>query len=225
MSGTHRMRQLLFIPCKPFSQAKTRLDGVLDAAQREQLARKLYQHTLSAVAGSHAGFEAIVISSDADALQTARKAGLGCIVESAPGGLNQALTTALAQFAHERNVRNVGNVGNVRFAYLPTDLPYLSSADLDCLGVQSEDGDNAQCIIAPDFHRQGTNFLSWPAAIDLRMTFGPASFDAHYAQARRLCPSVRLVMSMGLRWDLDLPRDLQREYPFPGPAKKWRETV
>ncbi len=215
MSGTDRMRQLLFIPCKPFAQAKSRLDGVLDSTQRERLARKLYQHTLSAVAGSHAGFEAIVISSDAQALQLARDAGLGTIVESAPGGLNEALTTALTQFVHERNVHKL------RFAYLPTDLPYLSPDDLDFLAVHEKEGDNAQCIIAPDFHRQGTNFLSWPAEIDLRMAFGPGSFEAHYAQARRLCRSVRLVMSMGLRWDLDVPDDLKREHPFLGQARKW----
>lgn len=212
MSSANRMRQLLFIPCKPFSQAKTRLDGVLSGPQRERLARELFQHTLSAVTGSRAGFEASVISSDADALHLARDAGLGTIVESTPSGLNEALQMALAQFPHDQGVR---------FAYLPTDLPYLSSADLDSLRVQSEDGDNTQCIIAPDYHRQGTNFLSWPAHIDLRMTFGPASFEAHYAQARHLCPSVRLVMSMGLRWDLDVPDDLKREHPFSGPARKW----
>ena len=210
------MRQLLFIPCKPFSQAKTRLDGVLSAPQRERLARELFQHTLSAVTGSRAGLEAIVISSDAGALQLARDAGLGTIVESTPSGLNEALQMALAQFPHDRGVR---------FAYLPTDLPYLSSADLDSLAVPARADNNAQCVIAPDYHRQGTNFLSWPAHVDMRMAFGHASFDAHYSQARRLCPSVRLVMSLGLRWDLDVPDDLKREYPFSGQARKWHEAI
>lgn len=198
MNAVHHV---LFIPCKPFAQAKTRLRGVLNARQREMLARALYFHTLATVAACQTDFEAIVISSDEEALERARAAGLGHVSESASHGLNEALRTALMQYPHRQGIR---------FAYLPIDLPLLRAADLDRIAQR----DPEDCVIAPDRHGRGTNFLSWPAEIDLSLSFGPSSFSAHCHAAARLDLSVRVVTDTHFEQDLDVPEDLQFAGPF-----------
>lgn len=187
------MRQLLFIPCKPFAQAKSRLAKVLSPAQREALARALYRHTLEIARACH-GIEALIISSDPQALAMARSAGLGAITETGPQGLNAALETAMARFARS---------DEMAFAYLPTDLPALRVNDLATLADADRD-----FLIAPDARRQGTNLLRWPSTCDVRMAFGDGSFAVHCREARRLGLPLRELDGEGLRHDIDAAEDL-----------------
>lgn len=198
MNANHHV---LFIPCKPFAQAKSRLGGVLNARQREKLARALYVHTLATVAACRTEFEAIVISSDEEALECARAAGLGHVSESASHGLNEALHAALMRYPRRQGVR---------FAYLPIDLPLLCPGDLD----QVAQGDPEEFVIAPDRQGRGTNFLSWPAEIELCLSFGPSSFSAHCREAARLDLAVRVVTDAHFEQDLDVPADLPDDGPF-----------
>lgn len=187
------MQPVLLIPCKPFAQAKMRLSPALDPALRAALARALCRHTLGVAAAS--GLEGFVVSSDAEVLAMARSAGLQSLAEDHAQGLNAALDIATGRLA--------GRAAS--FAYLPTDLPRLSPADLAPL---REAGAAAGLLIAPDAARQGTNLLCWPAASGLRPAFGEGSFGAHRRQAAERGLNVRVLDSAGLRHDIDLPQDL-----------------
>ncbi len=78
------------------------------------LASALYVHTLATVAACRTDIEAIVISSDEEALERACAAGLGHASESASYGPNEALRAAWTHYPRRQGIR---------FAYLPIDLP------------------------------------------------------------------------------------------------------
>lgn len=194
------MRQVLFIPCKPFAYAKTRLAGVLAPRARQDLARALYVRTLDVLARCRAGFEPIVISSDPEVLALARQSGFGTVVEAQARGINPALGSAMTLLGRNKHLR---------YAYVPIDLPKLCADDLDDLVAIEHN----EVVIAPDLALQGTNFLSWPSTLQFVPSFGAASFATHCAQALQPGSRLRLYDAPALRRDLDLPDDLWRDAP------------
>jgi 2-phospho-L-lactate guanylyltransferase len=194
------VRQVLFIPCKPFVHAKTRLAGVLAPRARQDLARALYVRTLDVLARCRAGFEPIVISSDAEVLALARQAGFGTVVEAQACGINPALGSAMTLLGRNKHLR---------YAYVPIDLPKLCVDDLHDLVAFEHD----EVVIAPDLALQGTNFLSWPSTLQLVPAFGAASYVAHSLQVLQQGSRLRMYDAPALRRDLDLPDDLRRDAP------------
>ncbi|MGH2457081.1 MAG: 2-phospho-L-lactate guanylyltransferase, partial [Candidatus Limnocylindria bacterium] len=92
-------------------------------------------------------------------------------------------------------------------AVLHGDLPNLAVDDVRAL-VDAIPA--AGVAIAPDRAESGTNGLALrpPDAIGFR--FGPGSFAAHRAEARRAGLSLAVVRRPGLAFDLDTPDDLAR---------------
>lgn len=192
------MRRILLIPCKPFSQSKMRLAGVLDERLRIALAKALFINTLQAVRDC-SGVEVLVITGDPEALRIANDLGVGTQQEAAIEGLNAALAAAVASF---------NELQGLRFAYLPIDLPGLVAQDVGAIFSRMKTCDDQQILITPDSREAGTNFLSWPGDSGLRMCFGPGSFGLYLNQAASLSIPVEQIDMPGLRYDLDAPEDL-----------------
>ena len=175
------------IPIRSFSDAKTRLSGVLSASDRRRLAEAMAERVVRA---AH-DLPVFIISDDVDVARWAGRLGVEVV---APGvtGLNASVTAA------------VGHLG--------TDLPpggriIIAHADLPRahdLRVVTGDG----IAIAPDTERDGSNVLSLPAGTDFTFRYGPASFDAHCREATARGLEVAVINDESLALDVDDPADL-----------------
>ena len=89
---------------------------------------------------------------------------------------------------------------------LPADLPLLRTADLRrLLAAGAEDG----VVVAADRHDRGTNALLLRPATAMPALFGPGSFTAHVAAARRHGLKVRAPRIANIRLDVDTADDLR----------------
>ncbi len=216
-------RTLVLIPVKPLARAKARLAVALNDRQRQQLARDLLHHVLTAVQAAVFPKDVAVVAGDAAAARIARAHRVRVLDERAAwrlavdtddvlppdlrlGGetvevpLNRALHNAL-QWAGEQGYESA--------LVLPADLPLLAPWELDALWEQAARHVGPLVLIVPDHHEEGTNalFLRPPDAIP--PLFGRRSFERHYRVARRAGWPVRIYRSPGLCHDLDTVEDLK----------------
>jgi 2-phospho-L-lactate guanylyltransferase len=182
------------LPVKPFDDAKSRLQPVIDAGPRRDLARALMLHSLGTLQACELIDHVLVVSSDKDALDLAAEQGATTLAESG-SGLNPALEEAR---------RHAVTAGAAGLLVLAGDLPLLNSSDIDAVLQASQD---ASVIIAPDRRRQGTNalLLRPPAAIEF--SFGESSYQRHLKLAAAAGREATEVFRTGLAFDIDLPRD------------------
>lgn len=181
------------LPVKPFEDAKSRLEPVMEPERRRELARALMLHSLGALQ-TCAGIERVlVVSSDREALELAGAQGAETLDD--PGsGLNAALEEAR---------RHAVEGGAEALLVLASDLPLLVASDVDEL-LALED---APVIIAPDRKRQGTNALLQRPADAIEFRFGESSYERHLELARDAGLTATEVFRTGLAFDIDLPRD------------------
>lgn len=181
------------IPCKPYHQAKTRLADRLSVEQRIRLSRWLLQRTLRLVR-RHLPC-VVVISRDPQALKDAKRHG-GLPLEEEGDDLNAALVQA-SQFVLAHGVAAT--------LILPTDLPFLSDADVRAL-LRAAVGTPA-VVIAPCQRGSGTNALLMRPPLLIPFRFGAASFADHVASAQAMGIQPAIVRTPTLAFDLDTPED------------------
>lgn len=177
----------VLVPVKAFADAKLRLAPALPPERRAALAQAMAERVLSA-----AGRLPVAVVCD-DAEVAVWAASRGAIVLAEPGrGLNGAVSAGVDQLA-AAGARQV----IVAHADLPlaTDLSWVAHF-------------SAGVTLVPDRRRDGTNVICVPAGCGFRFAYGPGSFMAHFAEARRLGLPVRVVTEPLLAWDVDVPADL-----------------
>lgn len=181
----------VIIPVKPPGQGKMRLADVLDADARMRLVGAMLDRVLDAVsAAQHVDQVCILGPSHHGQSPTIP------LLDDAGGGLNSALTRALAE-------AEAG--GASRVVFIAADLPRLTPRDVESLAA----GDAV--AIAPDRHGTGTNAIALPLPQGRGFTFayGADSFAAHDAEGHRLGLDVEIIACPGLARDVDVPEDLQ----------------
>lgn len=175
------------IPIRSFDDAKTRLSGVLSAADRRRLAEAMAERVVRA---AH-DLPVFIISDDADVARWAKRLGAEIV---APGvsGLNASVSAAV----------------DVLAADLPPDARIIvAHADLpraEDLRVVTGDG----IAIAPDAARDGSNVLSLPATAAFTFHYGSGSFEAHRREAAERGLTFTVVDDESLALDIDDPADL-----------------
>jgi len=185
----------IIVPHRGLEQAKTRLAGVLDPAQRAALAERLLRHVLDAAAATE--HEVVVISPDASLEPLSMAAGAQLAVQHGLGlnaGLGQARDEALRDGVEVLTV-------------LHGDLPDLAPADVIAL-LAAVSGSGASVAIAPDAAGRGTNGLALAPPDVIGFQFGRDSFAAHLEAAERSGARLSVVERPGLAFDLDTPQDL-----------------
>jgi 2-phospho-L-lactate guanylyltransferase len=176
----------VLVPVKAFREAKVRLAPAMSAPQRAALAQKM----ATQVVASAAGLPVAVVCDDPEVASWAR--GLGALVIWEPGrGLNGAVHEGVARLAAAGAGLVVVAAGDLPLA---TDLRWVTRFP----GV----------TIVPDRRRDGTNVIAVPTAASFSFSYGPGSYARHLDEARRLQLSVRVVHSVPLGWDVDVPDDL-----------------
>jgi 2-phospho-L-lactate guanylyltransferase len=182
---------LIGVPVKPFTVAKRRLSGVLDAATRRKLGQAIALRT--ARQAMAVGADVRIVTGDAGVARWAQGHGLGTLAEEPTGGLDGAARRVVAA-ADGRG-----------WVVLHADLPLLQPTDL--ARVIDIEGD----VIVPA-HDGGTNLIKGRRPFPF--AYGPASFHRHLAQR----PSSRVLTTPGLALDLDTPADLATAVRLPDGA-------
>ena len=186
----------IIVPHRGLTAAKTRLAPVLDAGERESLARTLLGRVLQ-VAREACGD--VVVISPSEALRPIVEGAGARLAVQRGMGLNAGLEQARAEALDE-------GIGTL--AVLHGDLPNLAADDIRALfdAVPPVGG----VAIGPDRAGTGTNGLAQAPADAIPFAFGPDSFAAHRAAAQSAGVPFVAVNRPGLAFDLDTPADLAR---------------
>ena len=190
------------LPVKAFTDAKQRLSGMLDEANRIALARWCAERVVRA-AGE---LPVYVVCDDDEVAVWANALGVSVVRCSGPG-LNLAVEQGLAA------------LGAAGFAYAVVvhgDLPLATSFDQITL--------DGGITIVPDHRYDGTNALALPTALSGRFAFhyGHGSFRKHVAESISHSPIVRVLLVDDLAHDLDTPDDLAD--PRMEEVRQWLRT-
>jgi len=185
------------VPVKPFRRGKSRLSGVLSEDERVVLSATMLSSTLKLIQSIQEIRNTLVVSRDESAFRMTKNLGLMAIQEPEDADLNSALDFALLKTA-DRSIDSI--------LIFPADLPLLTREDI--LEILALRGSSPEMIIAPDRREDGTNalYLSPPGVI--KFSFGQGSFNLHLQQAKLKGIQARIIRSLTLGLDLDLPEDL-----------------
>lgn len=187
------------LPVKAPANAKHRLSGLLSPAEREQLARAMFQEVLAAVMAVRGLDRVVVASSDTGVLRRAAAAGAAVLPETSQNG-----HSASADWAARECMR----MGAARLLLLPIDVPRVQPAEIELVLDAARPLAAPSLVIVPSADGTGTNALLRTPPDVIQSRFGPNSFTAHLAQARDKRIAVEVVRPEGLTSDLDTPEDL-----------------
>jgi coenzyme F420-0:L-glutamate ligase/coenzyme F420-1:gamma-L-glutamate ligase len=188
------------VPVKDLTETKSRLEPVLNGADRANLTLQMMKNVLFAL--REAGVEHVcVVSSDLKVLATAEEAGTTPLLQRSRG-LNQALEEA-REWAVEG--------GATALLVFPADLPLLRAPDVEALLKAAEEArDGPLALVSPDSAGAGTNALLLRPPDTLPFFFGPGSFEAHLKAAGERGTSTQVCRRDGIAFDLDTAEDLGR---------------
>ncbi len=185
----------IIIPVKSFG-AKSRLSGVLSAAQRRQFTRILLTDLLDALAGAGVLGSTHVVTSDGELARFASSLGAGEIRETRDQGVNSAVL---------RGVKEAGSPDTV--VVIPSDLPLIRPTDVKrVLRLRSYGVD---VVITPSLGFNGTNALAFPADSDFALSYDNDSFWNHLASAARNGLTTAVCCRPGIMFDVDSPEDFK----------------
>lgn len=194
----------IVVLAKRLDRAKERLKPLLSGAAREALTLAMLADLLNALSRVEKAARVSTMTADPHIGAFVEKAGVNWIRQRREAGLNASARAALAR----------ASALGCPLLLLPSDIPLTKAGDVNAVidagldagvaGVRSRDG--------------GTNALFIVPRLDFRFAFGPASFLAHRAEARRLGIALCPVSTPGLEDDVDTPASLYRAWSRrPGP--------
>ena len=151
------MQVALVVPMKSFGVAKGRLADVLNASEREQLARDCARVVVTA-GGNWATY---VVCDATDVASWATKMGARVVRCPSPG-LNAAVAAGISAAISD---------GAQHIVVAHGDLPLACTFEHLVL--------DGQVALVPDRHMDGTNVLSFPADMRFATAYGAQSFSRH----------------------------------------------
>ncbi len=187
------------VPVKPSGSAKTRLSGLLSAAERGQLFQAMLTDVLAALSTSARVTEVAIVSSRARAGQVVARYDAHLLIDQERGGLNGALQQA----AHVLLRRGAGTM-----LIVPADVPLVTPDAIDRLIAAHAVRGTAGVTLVPDLGRGGTNGMILTPPDLLQPCYGPDSFRRHWRAAEELGISPISIEIPGLAMDIDMPDDL-----------------
>lgn len=194
---SERVRAIL-IPVKDLSRAKQRLASLLGQAERTALARAMLDDVFAAVAAVRAVDAVFVVSSDAGALEKARRLGWQTLPER-----NQVSESASVDQAS----RECAERGVTALLRLPIDIPLVEPGDIESLFAAA--GPAPSAVLVPSRDAEGTNALLRTPPSLFPSHFGPGSLAKHIAEARQAGARVEIVRNPRLELDLDEESDVR----------------
>ena len=185
---------VVIVPMKPLRLVKSRLAEGLGPHRREAVGLGMFDRVVRAAVDS-AATAVWVVGGDEAVERVAVRIGAQWFEDDGKD-LNDSLTVTFE--------RAFG--AGLAPAYLPADLPFVSSEDVSNLIEASSGGETV--TLSPAHRDGGTNAIVVPTYSAFRPMLGPDSFDKHREQARREDISLEIFDSTGIGLDLDTPEDL-----------------
>jgi 2-phospho-L-lactate guanylyltransferase len=176
------------IPLRSFTLGNTRLADALDDDARGALARAMARRVVAAALPR----PIVVVSSAPEVVAWATANNLASIAD--PGSLDAAADAGRAWMRARHVARVVVAHG---------DLPLVTTFD-----AVTGDGAAPVAVIVPDRDDDGTPVLSLPVDAPFAFGYGPGSFARHTEEAARCALRVRVERVPELRFDVDVPDDL-----------------
>ncbi|MCY4578604.1 MAG: 2-phospho-L-lactate guanylyltransferase [Chloroflexi bacterium] len=181
------------VPMKPLNLSKTRLASVLSEQERADLSLAMFSKVVSA---AHEALGVVWVVGGDEAVKQASN-GLGAKWLEDPGNdLNESLS-----FAFSKACR----VGSAAI-YLPSDLPFVTAADIEKIVQASVGGETL--ALSPAQQDGGTNAMLIPKCLRFPPLLGKDSYARHKQHAASLGIPYTVCLSEGLALDLDTPDDL-----------------
>ncbi|MHB1654094.1 MAG: 2-phospho-L-lactate guanylyltransferase [Desulfitobacteriaceae bacterium] len=186
---------IAIVPFKGDNNCKSRLKPVLTPEERVSITRIMYArvlHTLKTTARISGRF---LVSGENQEFRNLAAANSFTVLPDNGEGLNSNIKRALL----------LAKANGFRQALIvPTDLPLISSHDIEAL---IELGDKYDAVIVPSKEGTGTNSLLVPLKLDFSPSFGPDSFNKHIEILQKMGLTVGVYWAVGLSFDLDTPED------------------
>jgi 2-phospho-L-lactate guanylyltransferase len=171
------------IPFKGSADRKTRLEGRLGPRERLSLSQDIFDHVTRVL-------RACPALTDIGLLSDVRPEDWqGTFIQDEGRGLNAELS-ALAEATHRTHL-----------LVIHADLPLVTATDVNDLLDPGAD-----CTIAPDRFKTGTNALALSEPVGFAFAFGVGSFARHLDASRG---RARVVSRLGLGLDIDTAEDLE----------------
>jgi 2-phospho-L-lactate guanylyltransferase len=179
--------------------AKSRLAGVLDTAQRGQLALAMLGDVVAACRESRSLLDGVVAVVDEPAARwVAHGAGAVVVDDPTPADMNVAAA---------RGILKALQFGAQTVIVLPGDVPLISKHDLSAL-IDAAGNERRTVIIGASRDGLGTNALLLRPPHVIHPAFGPPSVERHVRAARVAGAVTRVESKLGLSLDVDTPADL-----------------
>ena len=210
----------VMVPLRSLGGAKTRLNEVLDPAERAELATRLLRDVVEAVRAWGGADRVVVVSADPAVGELAEGLGAEAFLQRTTG-MNEGLEEARAALDN----------GSGTLIVLPADLPAVSAAAIERLEAAAgnlgrdgkagagRDGQGAEgsqgsqgsmVLVVTDRAGEGTNALLLHPPAVIPFAFGDGSSRAHTLGGERAGATVRIIRDDELSFDIDTPADLER---------------
>lgn len=187
------------VPVKRFSAAKTRLASVLDAAERAELARLMFEDVLDALMPCQDILaDTLVVTSDAEAAALAHCRGATVVPDTPDRGINHAVSRAL-RYIHAN--------ADDGLMIVPSDIPQVTRNAF--AKAAAAIATKPSLAIAGAADDRGTNLFACRPVDAVPSCFGPLSFDQHRRVALQAGVAVRTLCLPELSLDIDRPENLR----------------
>ncbi|HVL99187.1 MAG TPA: 2-phospho-L-lactate guanylyltransferase [Egibacteraceae bacterium] len=194
MSLTGEDAPIAIVPLKALDEAKSRLAGHLDQAQRRELTAWMLSRVLAACRAARSLGDVLVVAGDEAAALLARRLRADVILEPLPG-LPAAMATA-----------DRATAGAPATLVVAADLPLAAPGDLDAV---CRAGGNDACVVVSPTRDGGTAaLLRRPGAV-IATLYGAGSAAAHLRAGRQAGVQALRVRRAGLALDVDTAEDLR----------------
>lgn len=186
----------VLIPMKIPSEGKSRLADVLDGSSRKSLIISLLERVLEASMNS-SSCDVYVIGGGLEVADICRQIGAYWL-NSDSGDLNLDVSAGIAE------ITQTGK-GTI---YLPGDLPFVTSEDINSVIDRSENGNFA--VLVESESDGGTNCVLFPYQTKLIPLLGSDSYKRHCGYAVNHGILFESISPAGLLIDLDTVDDLKK---------------
>jgi len=191
------MKTVALVPVKEMSQAKSRLDALLNPQEKAALSRAMLMDVLDVLRRTRGLDKVVVVTRDATAQGIAEDRGIPVISEP-PDVMGEG---PAVDYAAELIFREGGQAVLV----IPADLPSATASDLEAVLATLEDSPFVAMVPAKD---GGTNALLKAPPFVIPSRFGLNSLQLHIEEAKRRGVPYKVLRLPSLALDIDVPADL-----------------
>jgi 2-phospho-L-lactate guanylyltransferase len=188
----------VLLPVKEFARSKQRLAAWLGPAERQRLARAMFEDVWATLRAAKVFDRILVVTSEPVVIAVSREESVPCLIETAPRSHSGSVSEA---------TRWAMSLGATSLVSVPIDTPAVTKEELSAL---ADLGRQYSVVIVPSADGTGTNALLRTPPDAIAPRFGPDSCRLHAEQSR--AEGLRCIVApvAGLAADVDTPDDTER---------------